>query len=100
MNEHERPSAGAPPELLEWIERFGGVVGGAEPGDLCDAALRALDEAALRTTGRTREAAFALLAADALITEAVGRLAETEDPEAELLSLIDRIASATDEGPE
>ena len=99
MSEHERPSAGVSPELLEWIERFGGVVGGAEPGDLCDAALRALDEAAVRT-GRTREAAFALLAADALITEAVGRLAETEDPEAELLSLIDRIASATDEGPE
>ena len=99
MSEHDRPSAGAPPELLEWIERFGGVVGSAELGDLCDAALRALDEAALRT-GRTRGAAFALLAADALITEAVGCLAEAEDPEAELIALIDRIASATDEGPE
>ena len=41
--------------------------------------------------GRTREAAFALLAADALMTEAVDRLIAGEDPGARMRELVERL---------
>ncbi len=85
--------AGIPPELLGWIERYGEV--GLEAGEdaLTEGAFRALDRA---TTGpgRARETAYALLAADALMTEAVDRLLAGEDPRARLRELVERLASA------
>jgi hypothetical protein len=88
----------APAELVEWMKRFGGFRGSVDPAALTEATMRALEEAT-RRTGGNREAAFALLAADGLITHAVGGLAKAEDPESELLTLIGRLASGGGEGP-
>lgn len=92
------PLEDAPAELVEWMKRFGVFQGGVDPESLAEAAIRALDEAT-RRTGGNREAAFALLAADGLITRAVGEFAKAEDPEAELLALISRVAAGSGEGP-
>ncbi len=88
----KQPSLDAiPPELVEWMERYRRS-GGAEPEDLVEAALRALD-ASLARPGRNREAAFALLAADGLMTSALEQLASSENPEMEMRTLIRSIAS-------
>jgi hypothetical protein len=90
MSSAPRPELPAP--LADWIARFGGVehpVG--DPHAAADAALRALREALARP-GRNREGAFALLAADALLTDASRGLLEAEDPEGALIALMDRIA--------
>lgn len=88
----EPPSAPGP--LAEWIRRFGGVEpgdGGLGSGELADGGLRALREALARP-GRDREGAYALLAADALLTRAARELAGEEDPETVLEGLIRRVA--------
>ncbi len=89
----------APPELIKWMERFGGSVGDAEPEALAKEALRAL-EAALSQPGRNRDAAFALLAADGLMTRAVEQLALAADPEAGLRALIESMRSGSVGGRE
>jgi hypothetical protein len=86
------PSPGVPDALTDWILRFGGM-DGADPGadEAAEGALRALREALARP-GRDREGAYALLAADALLTEAARGLVDGPDPESGLLELMDRIA--------
>jgi hypothetical protein len=70
-----------PAPVVAWVERFGGAVPGAST--LCDRGARAL-AAALDTPSGRREAAWALLAADALLTWAVEDAAEAPDPAAAL----------------
>ena len=88
-----------PPELVEWMKRFGGMAGDTEQQDFGEAALRAL-KVSLARPGRDREAAYALLAADGLMTQAVERLAASEDPEAGLRALVESIASGSAGGQE
>lgn len=86
------PHPELPARLADWIARFGGVEHPeGDPQAAAEAALRALREALARP-GRNREGAFALLAADALLTEASRGLLEAEDPEEALIALMDRIA--------
>lgn len=81
-----------PGPLADWIGRFGGLEHmEGDPHTEAEAALRALREALARP-GRDREGAFALLAADALLTEASRGLLEAEDPEGALIALMVRIA--------
>jgi hypothetical protein len=61
------------------------------------AALRALGQA-LERTGRQREGAYALLAADALLTYAVEDASRHPDPEAALSSLLGEVASLVGDG--
>ncbi len=74
------------------MERYGGTTPKTGGEALAEAALRALDYAVARP-GREREAAFALLAADALMTTAVEHLLEADDPQARLEELVERISS-------
>lgn len=90
-------STGIPSELLCWIERFGGARLESGGEALTEAALRALDHAIARP-GRERETAFALLAADALMTAAVECLAEADDPEARMRELVERLAIGGGQG--
>lgn len=84
---------GVPAPLAGWIARFGRLDDRpVEPGEAADAALRALREALARP-GRDREGAYALLAADALLTDAARGLMEAADPEGVLTELMDRIAA-------
>jgi hypothetical protein len=85
------PPPGVPDPLADWILRFGGV-DAADPGadEAVEAALKALREAVARP-GRDREGAYALLAADALLTEAARGLMDGDDRERGLLGLMDRI---------
>jgi len=94
------PPSGVPDALREWMARFGGPGGAAFPdrdpdtrraGEAAEAAFRALREAAARP-GRDREGAFALLAADALLTEAARGLLAAEEPETALTDLLERVA--------
>jgi hypothetical protein len=72
------------------MERFKGE--GALAGvSLVEGALAALGET-LAHPGRNREAAFALLAADGLLTYAVEDAARAEDPEGELRGILERVA--------
>ena len=86
-----------PAELRDWMERYGGVARGDRADALADGALRALAHAVARR-GRSREAAFALLAADALMTGAVDRHLAADDPEARLRALVERIAAGGSPG--
>ena len=88
-----------PPELVEWMKRFGGMAGKAEPQELGEAALRAL-KVSLARPGRDQEAAYALLAADGLMTYAVERVAAAEDPEVGLRALVESITSGSVGGQE
>ena len=81
------------------MKRFGGMAGDTEQQDFGEAALRAL-KVSLARPGRDREAAYALLAADGLMTQAVERLAASEDPEAGLRALVESIASGSAGGQE
>ena len=92
MSDEFPGGAGVPSELLGWMERYGGV--GLEAGGdgLTEGAFRALDHAAAGPR-RGRETAFALLAADALMTEAVERLFASEDPGVRVRALVERLAS-------
>jgi rubrerythrin len=69
-----------PPIVRAWIERWAGVSPEASPPESLDGAVRALQEA-LQRPGRSREAAEALLAADALLTYVLEDAAEAPDPE-------------------
>ena len=85
-----RAAAGsAPPELMTWMRRHGDPDGDLET--LVRAAMDALDDAIKR--GSDRSAAFALLAADGLLTRAVERLAGSSDPESELLKLVETVSA-------
>lgn len=99
MTLHSPSPRGAPPEFVEWMKRFGGVAEEAEQQDFLEAALRAL-EVSLARPGRDREAAYALLAADGLMTYAVELLAAAEDPEAGLWALVESIATGSAGGQE
>ena len=79
-----------PPAVEEWARRFGGTSLEARGEPLVEAAAAALGHA-LAHPGRSREAAYALLAADALLTGACEDAAEAADPEAELRELLARL---------
>lgn len=81
-----------PDSVREWMERFGGEGLDGDAASLTRGALRALREALARP-GRDREAAYALLAADGLLTYAVEALLERSDPDAALTELMDRVAA-------
>ena len=89
--------SGVPAELRDWMDRYGGVARGAGADALADGAFRALAHAVARR-GRSREAAFALLAADALMTGAVDRHLAADDPEARMRALVERIAAGGSPG--
>lgn len=87
-----------PREVLEWYARFGGgaVEDAARPStgtseraleERLRGGLAALGEA-LRRTGRDREGAYALLAADGLLTDAVLAGVEAEDPDAAFRAIL------------
>lgn len=81
--------------LEEWIRRFGEEDGRPDkPSTSADAGLRAL-EAALERTGRSREGAFALLAADALLTSAARDCVDRQDPAEGLRELLERVAAVS-----
>jgi len=77
-----------PPDVVEWMEQFGG-----EEATVVEGALRAL-EATLDRPGRNREGAYALLAADGLLTYAVEDAARAEDPETTLREILARVSEA------
>jgi hypothetical protein len=87
---------GTPAELLEWMRRYAAVSPEAAVPELLAGVRRALRHT-LAHPGRDREAAFSLLAADGLLTLAVQRLAEADDPESQLRALV--AALAADLGP-
>jgi hypothetical protein len=76
-----------PPELVDWIERWGGAGVGGDLPRLREGARSAL-LAALARSGRDRDGAYALLAADALLTYALEDGAATGDPEGEFRDLL------------
>lgn len=92
MNWEGPRASGVPAELRDWMDRYGGVVRGTGPDALADGAFRALAHAVSRR-GRSREAAFALLAADALMTGAVDRHLAADDPAARMRELVERLAA-------
>ena len=92
MSREDPLASGVPAELRDWMDRYGGVARGAGPDALADGAFRALAHAVARP-GRSREAAFALLAADALMTGAVDRHLAADDPGARMRDLVERLAA-------
>jgi hypothetical protein len=83
----------APPEVVcAWVERYGGVSPQAAGAELAVGGVRALREA-LRTPPGDREAAWALLAADALFTWAVEEAADAEDPGEVLAAVLDAVVA-------
>ena len=92
MSQEGPRASGVPAELRDWMDRYGGVARGAGADALADGVLRALAHAVARR-GRSREAAFALLAADALMTGAVDRHLAADDPEARMRALVERLAA-------
>lgn len=79
-----------PAEVAAWMERFAGE--GADAGEaLVEGTLTALGETLARP-GRSREAAFALLAADGLLTYAVEDAARARDPEGALRGILERVS--------
>jgi hypothetical protein len=81
-----------PAELLDWVRRYAGASPEADVDELVAGVRRALQHS-LGHLGRDREAAFSLLAADGLLTLAVQRLADAEDPEAQLRALVASLAA-------
>lgn len=79
-----------PDALVDWVRRFGQVEPDVHGPELVEGALRAL-AAALERPGRHREGAFALLAADALLTWACEDAVRAADPETVLLDLLARL---------
>ncbi len=69
--------------ILEWVNRFAGVEPDVGGSTAMEGAHRALAEALTRP-GRDREGAYALLAADALLTWATEDAAHADDPAAVL----------------
>ncbi len=96
MNPRQPPT----PEVVRgWIRRWAGVEPEAAPRELVAGALRALDQAVDRP-GRDREAAEALLAADALLTWAMEDAADAPDPQGALREILDRVVEAEGGGGE
>ncbi len=75
----------------------GGVSPEGDVDALVSGACRALGYA-LDRPGRDREAAFALLASDGLLTLAVERHAEAEDPEKELRAVMAAVSAVREGG--
>jgi hypothetical protein len=75
-----------PAELREWVRRYASASPEDDPDALVAGVRRALQHT-LAHPGRDREAAFSLLAADGLLTLAVERLADADDPEARLRAI-------------
>jgi hypothetical protein len=69
-----------PPPVQAWVERYGAVGVEAPFARLVEGGVHAL-ETALRVPADEREAAWALLAADALLTWAVEEAAGAPDPD-------------------
>lgn len=87
-----RGRAPAPPEpLLEWVPDAP-LEGGYEVRDLVAAGLGALEQAQ-RRAGRDREAAFRLLAADALLTYACEAATEGADVEGALAEVLTSVTA-------
>jgi hypothetical protein len=82
---------GLPAELLEWVRRYAGTSLEDDPEKLFAGVRRALQHT-LAHPGPDREAAYSLLAADGLLTLAVERLADAEDPEDRLRALVAALA--------
>jgi hypothetical protein len=97
----ERPGQVPPPPeaLLRWVERFGtrgtsateDASAGTGEGAPVASGIQAL-EAALRLPAGEREAAWALLAADHLLTLAVEEAALADDPAAALEAILGQVA--------
>jgi hypothetical protein len=76
----------APPRpLLAWVAEFGGTE--SDPGEPLAAGVRAL-RTAMATAPDERRAAWALLAADALLTWAVEDAADAPDPRGALETVL------------
>jgi hypothetical protein len=76
------------PEVIGWMEQFGGE----NPLEL-ERGMQAL-AAALERPGRIRDGAFALLAADGLLTYAVEVAARASNPEIALRKILIRVSEA------
>lgn len=79
--------SGVPPEVREWMEQYGRVPLDGSAPELTRGAVRALREA-LGRPGRVREGAYALLAADGLLTYTIEACLNEEDPEAGLRDIL------------
>jgi rubrerythrin len=90
MSSRRPPS---PEVVRRWIRRWAGVEPEVASPDMVAGALRALDEAVDRP-GRNREAAEALLAADALLTWAMEDAADAPDPPGALRELLERVVAS------
>lgn len=97
MNRERSRASGVPAELRYWMDRYGGVARGTGADALADGAFRALADAVARR-GRSRETAFALLAADALMTGAVDRHLAADEPAARMRELVGRLAAGGTQG--
>jgi len=84
-----------PDALADWMGVFGWDGGSVDPEALAGSGVRALVRS-LSHTGRDREGAYTLLAADGLITLAVEALAADSDLEAGLHDLIVAIVASAD----
>ncbi|MSR22678.1 MAG: hypothetical protein EXR92_03910 [Gemmatimonadetes bacterium] len=99
MSAGEGGVGSVPPEVLEWIDRYGRVrLDGSAP-ELARGAIQALREALARP-GRVREAAYALLAADGLLTQAVEAGLEDEDPETAFHAILTLLGQEAERGDE
>ncbi len=87
MSADESGAPTVPPEVREWMERYGLVPLDRSAPELTRGAVRALREA-LRRPGRVREGAYALLAADGLLTYTIEACLNEEDPEAGLRDVL------------
>ncbi len=83
-----------PPALLDWVARYGQVDVDASSEELARGGVQAL-EASLRLPVDAREAAWALLAADALLTWAVEEAAADPEPLAALEALNAAVVSVS-----
>ncbi|TVP72253.1 MAG: hypothetical protein EA352_12780 [Gemmatimonadales bacterium] len=88
----EGPVSGAGP-IPEWIREWAPSAG--EEGTALPGALEALRQA-LERTGRDRDGARALLAADALLTTVLEEAARSPDPEGHLRAALEAVARGGD----
>lgn len=80
-----------PPEAFRpWLEGVDAEAGETLSQTLARTAIARLDDA-LGLPGRDREAAFRLLAADALLTHACEAAADEESPEAAIREILERV---------
>jgi hypothetical protein len=86
---------GVPKGLRDWIREYGALAAdeGGSAEEMEAAATQAL-AAALARQGGSREGAFALLAADSLLTSLCEGAADASDPASRLESLVRRVSVA------